>query len=398
MVMADSHNADLSKLQINHDKPAKSNILPKRRLWWIIGIAAFLVLIIIVFRSTLTPVPEVETTTVVLTSPAQTSALLNASGYVVAQRKAAIASKGTGRLVRLTVQEGDRVKRNMIIGQLEDSDVRAALAQAKANLAVNQADFTDAKQTLERTHQLFNSSLSSQAELDAAQARYDRVVASIEYAKAAIEASQVAIENTLIRAPFDGTVLTKNADVGEVIAPFSTSASSRGAVVTIADMNSLEVEADVSESNIERVKPGQPCEITLDAFPGKRYRGKINKIVPTVDRAKATVKTKVKFIDRDDSVLPEMSAKVAFLAEALSDSAVAQKPKLAISPEAVVTRDGKKVIFIIKEDILTEAPVTLGGNIGNLIEILSGAAVGDRVVLKPSDNLHTGSHVKTTQQ
>ncbi len=396
--MADSQNADLSKLQINRDKPTESKTPTKRRLWWGVGIAALLIVAIVLFRNTLAPIPEVETTTVVLTSPAQSSALLNASGYVVAQRKAAIASKGTGRLVRLTVQEGDRVKKNMIIGQLEDSDVRAALAQARASLAVNRADLTDAKQTLERTKKLFASSLSSQAELDAAQARYDRVVASIEYAKAAIVGAEVSIENTLIRAPFDGTVLTKNADVGEVIAPFSTSASSRGAVVTIADMNSLEVEADVSESNIARLSPGQPCEITLDAFPGKRYRGTVNKIVPTVDRAKATVKTKVKFVDRDDSVLPEMSAKVAFLNEALSDSAVAQKPKLTVAPSAIVSRDGKKIVFTIKEDIVTETPVVPGGLIGTSIEILEGVRAGDRVVLKPAESLHTGSRIKIAQQ
>lgn len=395
--MADSQNADLSKLQINRDRPADSNPFPKKTVIWIIGIVVLFVVVFVIFRSVFAPVPEVESTSVVLTSPAQSIALLNASGYVVAQRKAAIASKGTGRLVRLTVQEGDRVKKNTIIGQLEDSDVQAARAQAKANLAVSQADLVDAKQTLERTRHLFASSLSSQADLDAAQARYDRVVASIAYGEAAVEAADVAIENTLIRAPFDGTVLTKDADVGEVIAPFSTSTSSRGAVVTIADMGSLEVEADVSESNIEQIKPGQPCEITLDAFPGKRYRGEVNKIVPTVDRAKATVKTKVKFLERDDSVLPEMSAKVAFLSEALSESAVAQKPKLSVAPSAVLTRDGKKIVFVIKEETVTETPVTLGGSVGNLVEVIDGVRAGDRVVLKPADNLHTGSRVKIAQ-
>jgi HlyD family secretion protein len=396
--MPDSQNADLSKLQINRDRPVEPKKPSKHRLVWSAGIAALLIIVAVVFRNTLAPVQEVETTVVMLTSPAQSSALLNASGYVVAQRKAAIASKGTGRLVRLTVVEGDRVKKNMIIGQLEDSDVRAALAQARASLAINRADLADAKQTLERTQKLFSSSLSSQAELDAAQARYDRVVASIEYAKASITSAEVSIENTLIRAPFDGTVLTKNADVGEVIAPFSTSASSRGAVVTIADMSSLEVEADVSESNIERLRPGQPCEITLDAFPGKRYRGTVSKIVPTVDRAKATVKTKVRFVDRDESVLPEMSAKVAFLTEALSDSAVAQKPKLTVAPSAIISRDGKKIVFVVKEDFVTETPVTTGVSVRTLIEVLDGIHPGDRLVLRPAESLRTGTRVKLAQQ
>ena len=206
------------------------------------------------------------------------------------------------------------------------------------------------------------------------------------------------MENTRIRAPFDGTILTKNADVGEVVAPFGAASNSRGAVVMMADMSSLEVEADVSESNIEKISDGQPCEITLDAFPEKRYRGVVGKIVPTADRAKATVLTKVRFIDRDSRVLPEMSAKVSFLTEALSDSAASAKPKLVISAAAIVSKDGAKYVFVIKENVLARRNVTLGNAIGGSIEVLQGLSAGESVVLKPAENLADGMKVKTGKE
>ncbi len=397
--MSTSREADLSKLRIDHDAPSQETVGRKNKLRLIlpilVGIAVVVTLILSgVFKNT----PEVETTIVTQTAIAQGKSVLAASGYVVAQRKAAIASKGTGRLVMLAVVEGDHVKKGMLIGQLEDGDVLGALAQAKANYELNKADLVVAQQNLERTRKLFASNLASQADLDAAEAQYNKVIASINVAKALIDQAEVALENTRIRAPFDGTVLTKDADVGEVIAPFGTSLGSRGDVVTLADMNSLQVEADVSESNIERVITGQPCEITLDAYPNKRYRGEVTKIVPTVDRSKATVRTKVKFLDKDDRVLPDMSAKVSFLTEALSQQAVEQKPMLLVNSTAVITHDKNKIVFIVRDNILTETPVTLGSTSGNAIEVLAGLANGDRVVLNPSEELHTGQKIKIKQQ
>ena len=221
--------------------------------------------------------------------------MLTASGYIVAQRKAAVASKGSGKLVYLGVVEGDRVKKNQIIARLEDSDVHASLEQAKANLRINEADLKDAQQSLKRQKDLLEKGLANQADYDAAEARQLRVIANIEMAKALVDGAEVALEYTLIRAPFDGTVLAKNADIGEMVVPMAASVGSKSAVVTIADMTSLQVEADVSESNIENVKPDQPCEITLDAYPEVRYQGYVAKIVPTADRAKATVLVKVAF-------------------------------------------------------------------------------------------------------
>lgn len=392
--MPETANIDLSKLKIQREEASSSPPGSNRtRLFLLAGIATVAVVVLyVVLQSSFSSPVEVELATVTFVYPSQTSAVLTASGYVVAQRKAAIASKATGRLVYLGFEEGDKVKKGEIIARIESADVEASLAQARATLAQYNAELTDAGQSYERAKALFAGGLISQAEYDAAKARYDRVIASIAAAEAAVKAAEVQVENTRIRAPFDGTILTKNADVGEVVAPFGAGASSRVAVVTIADMNSLEVEADVSESNIERVKVGQPCEIVLDAYPDKRYRGFVHKIVPTADRAKATVLTKIRFVEKDNRVLPEMSAKVQFLSKAIDDEADT-KPMLAIPASAIVTRNGKKVVFRVVDNSVTDVSVETGRQIGNSVEILEGLSLNDKVVLHPTGDLSTGTKI-----
>jgi len=389
-----TESADLSALRIRRtpDPDGDGRRFPK----WIMPAALVLiaaVALFIVLRGALGGAKEVELTTAMLASPSQANTVLTASGYVVAQVKAAVASKGTGRLEFLSVEEGDRVKRGEIIARLEDADVLAALAQANANLAVARADSADALRTLERTRELLDHNLASKAERDAAEARYARVIATIRYAAATVTSAEVAVENTHIRAPFDGTVLTKNADVGEVVAPFASSASSRGAVVTMADMNSLLVEADVSESNITRVKPGQPCYIVLDAYPDRSYPGVVHKIVPTADRAKATVLTKVRFKERDERVLPEMSAKVQFLSEEQRPSAASSLPVVTLPIAAVATRDGRSVVLLVRDGVIQEIPVSTGEVLGDRISVREGIAQGDEVVARPDPSLVTGVSV-----
>jgi RND family efflux transporter MFP subunit len=386
---------DLSTLHISRDKKEQSE---GRAIPWKIVLPILLIILLggaaALLRNAFTPIPEVEVTTVELTSPSMANSVLTASGYVVAQVKAAVASKATGRLEKLYVEEGDRVRRGQLIGRLEDRDVIAALDQVRANLAVARADSNDARHSLERQRTLFSSGLTSKAELDAAEARFNRVLATIQASEAAMRAAEVALEYTRIRAPFDGTVLTKNADVGEVVAPFGAATNSKGAVVTMADMSSLQVEADVSESNITRVKPGQPCEIILDAYPDRRYHGVVHKIVPTADRAKATVLTKVAFKERDDRVLPEMSAKVDFLSKE-QDSASENASKLTVAASAVVPKDGGWCAYQVRDGTLTEVAVKIGAASGRRVEILSGLVSGDQVVLKPSASFGSGMKVKT---
>jgi RND family efflux transporter MFP subunit len=391
-----SEKVDLSSLRISSEKKDQSQDpgVP----WKIVVPAVVAVLLVagyFLLRPGMPGTTEVEMATATLTSPAQANAVLTASGYVVAQVKAAVASKGTGRLERLFVEEGDNVKKGDLIARLEDQDVIASLERARADLAVARADSTDARRSVDRQQSLLASGLSSKAEFDAAEARYGRVVATIHSALAAVRSAQVGLENTRIRAPFDGTVLTKNADVGEVVAPFASSANSRGAVVTMADMSSLQVEADVSESNITRVTPGQPCEIVLDAYPEKRYAGSVHKIVPTADRAKATVMTKVKFRERDSRVLPEMSAKVTFLSKDAATSEAGAPSRLTVPASAVVPRNGSWLALGVRDGKIVETPVRTGATLGNRIEILEGLVQGDQVVLHPDPSLTPGTNVKT---
>jgi RND family efflux transporter MFP subunit len=389
-----SENVDLSSLRIDDSKrdyPSDSRKSKKKYLW-VIGLLA-LVLIVLIISGVFSSAVEVKLTTVTLQSPSQADVILTASGYVVAQRKAAVASKGTGRLAYLGVVEGDKVKKNQIIARLEDNDIRAQLDEAKANLKLQEAERNVAEKNYERQEAMLAAGANPQSDFDAAEANYNRVLASIELAKAQVDAAEVALENMLIRAPFDGTVLTKNADVGEIVAPLAAGANSRAAVVTIADMSSLQVEADVSESNIEKIQPDMDCEITLDAYPDNRYAGYVAKIVPTADRSKATVMVKVGFRNYDERVLPEMSAKVSFLSEK-GEETLNEAPVLLIPQSALAKRDGKEVAFRFEKNKAVETVVTTGRTFGDYVEIKDGLANGDQVIDNVNDQIVNGAKVK----
>src|SRR6202171_5210926 len=333
---------ELSKLRIDRSiAPVRTR--RRRKRWWLLGLAVLIAAAGAWYA--LVPRPAVvQVTPIVTTYPSQQFVVLNSSGYVVAQRKAAIASKASGRLEWLGVAEGSRVKAGDIIARLDKSDVQAQVEGARANVQVARATLEqahaedrDASSSLKRTRDLIAQKFVSESALDQAKARADRAVAGIASAKAALAAaeanarnSQVAVDYTVIRAPFDGIILSKSANVGGLVTPFSSAADSKGAVVSMADMSTLEVEADVSESSLSKVSVGQPCGITLDALPDVRFRGTVSRIVPTVDRAKATVMIKVRFEAIDSRVLPEMSAKVSFLSQPVT--AEQQKPLTAAHP------------------------------------------------------------------
>jgi RND family efflux transporter MFP subunit len=392
----ESSDSDLASLRIDRSSPGVGSGKARRRfaklIFWLVllgilaGAGFFL-------KDFFNPAIEVRLATAALTSPAQAQSVLTASGYVVARRKAAVASKGTGRLVYLGVEEGDQVKKGQVIARLEDGDVMASLRRARANLALAEAELKDASQTLNRQKMLLAKDLVAQSEYDEAEARYKRVMASIDSARFAVQEAEVAVEYTKIIAPFDGTVLRKNADVGEIMAPLAGAASSRAAVVTIADMSSLEVDADVAEANITRVKIDQPCEIRLDAYPDQAYEGEVSKIVPTADRAKATVMVKIRFRSYDRRVLPEMSAKVTFLARELSDEQGANQPLLTVPASAIATRDGRQVVYRIEDDRAIEVPVASGRTMGSLVEIKQGLKEGDKVVSKVDDQIRDGAKI-----
>ena len=401
---------DLSKLKIDRSGMAFSASRGRGRLRRLMVPAIVAVVMVtgaaLAFLRWSTAPVEVETAAVTMAYPAQGYTVLNATGYVVAQRKAAVASKATGRLVWLGVEEGSRVKKDEVIARLEDLDVRAAREQsaanvmvAKANLEQGLAELRDAENAVKRSRDLLKQGFVSQSSNDIAMARLDKSKASISSLEAAIAAAQaalrganVAVDQTLIRAPFDGVVLTKSANIGDVITPFSSALDSKGAVVSIADMTTLEVEADVSESSFFKVKPGQPVEIQLDALPDQRFRGVVARTVPTVDRAKATVMTKIRFTEPDARVLPEMSAKVSFLSQEVAEAD--RKPRPAVNSAAVVGRNGRSVIFVVKGNKVVEVPIQVGAKLGDLVEILGATQPGDKVVLRPGDKMKDGASVK----
>jgi RND family efflux transporter MFP subunit len=395
----ETKNSDLSSLRINRSEKHNQG-LSKKNITIIITIIIVITAGIAgynIFSAVFNSAIEVKLVTATLQTQAQNNAIFTASGYVVAQRKAAVASKGTGRIMYLAVVEGDKVKKDGIIARLEDSDVNAQLAEAKANLELQQSGLKDAGNSYERQKALYKTGSTTQADLDAAEANYNHVLASINVAKAQVQAGEVAMENTIIRAPFDGTVLTKDADVGEMVAPLAGGINSRGAVVTIADMSSLQVEADVSESNIEKISLGQESQIILDAYPGNSYSGYVSKVVPTADRTKATVLVKVGFKDYDSRVLPEMSAKVLFLAnDSKKLSASDQQPMLVIPLTSVAKRDGNYVVFIVKNNTAIQVQVTTGQQMDSYIEIKSGLKSGDQVIDNITDKIKDGLKVKVS--
>ena len=407
----------LSKLKIDRSAQApvrkKSNLTP----WVLVGALALGAgAYVWMPRAT-----EVSTTSVVLSTPSQQYVQLTASGYVVAQRRSAVASKASGRLIELNVREGSKVKRGELLARLDGSDIQAAILgaeaavlQAEANHKQLWVQLINARAETARARSLEGQGFISPQMVDttvsknkAAFAAAAAGQAALEQARAQLKAQKVALDYTEIRAPFDGVVLVKNANVGDIITPMSSAAGAQGAVVTMADMSTLEVEADVSEGNLSKAQVGQPVEIVLDALPGMRFKGRVSGIVPTVDRAKATVMTKVRFQKLDDRVLPEMSAKVSFLSRPITDAD--QQTVLAVNPQALQLRDGVQVVWRLQPgpegqtEHTTAEPVAVkvGRPLGDVTEVtpLQAGALktGQKVVLNPSARLKPGSPVVQAQ-
>jgi RND family efflux transporter MFP subunit len=399
---------DISGLKI--DRSSLSLVPPSRsRRRLIIALLLIVAVLGILFKTLLSRAVEIETATVTLQYPSSSFTLLNASGYVVAQRKAALAAKATGRLEWLGVEEGSRVKSGEIIARLEGRDSEAMQKQAAASVTsasalLDQAkvEFRDAVRSLKRAKELLSQGVVSQADFDTAEARENRAraavaaaTANLAVARAALGGADVSLDYTRIRAPFDGVVLTKNADVGDIVTPLGAAANAKASVVTIADLASLRVEVDVSESSLEKVKPGQSCEILLDALPQERFMGQVHTIVPTADRSKATVMVKISFLERDQRILPEMSAKVAFLERPVGSGE--QKPKVMLPKAAVVTRDGKSFVYLLKGETVVEAKIETFDLQRDLIEV-KGVKPGDKIALKPLEKLSNGAKIKIVQK
>ena len=399
----------LSRLAIDRTAVVPRRRRPLWKRWWVWTIALIVLAAIALLIGRRNAPQAVEIATVAAAYPSASVAALNATGRVVAARRASVSSKGTGRLEWLGVQEGQRVTEGDIIARLENRDVAAEREQAaaqvqvaRANLAQGQAELEDAAAAYKRAQDLAQQKFIAGSALDTAEARYNKSRAAIDTLKAQItvaqanhRAAEVAFDQTQIRAPFTGMVLTKSANVGDIVTPFSAASGTTGAVVTMADMETLEVEADVSEASIAKITIGQPAEIQLDAFPDLRLLGEVSRIVPTVDRAKATLLVKVKFVERDPRVLPDMSAKIAFLSRSLRLDE--RTPVAALRADAIVKRDGKDMVFVVgKDEQVRLAPVAAGAKVGDLVRV--DLAPGTRVVIAPPDRLVDGATVAAAKK
>ena len=335
-------------------------------------------------------------------------ALLNASGYVTPRRRATIAAKITGRVTGVFFDEGTHVSEGQLLATLDDSDFRKALNASKADYEASKAAIADlevqlknARIQLRRAEQLQSAGVQTQEQLDNARTNADSLQAKIALAQSQvisaetrIQEAQQAVDNCTIRAPYTGIVVSKDAQVGEMVSPVSAGGGfTRTGIATIVDMNSNEIEVDVNESYISRVKDGQPVTAILDAYPDWEIPSKVRTIIPSADRQKATVKVRISFLKLDPRILPDMGIKVTFLGAEQKKPAGADVTSILIPQSAVHDENGKKIVFLVKDDKTERRAVTLGGNHGSDTEVIAGVGVGDTVVVKGPENLHDGQSV-----
>jgi RND family efflux transporter MFP subunit len=355
---------------------------------------------------------KVAPATVKAGAGAAPGAVLNASGYIVARRRATVSSKVTGKVVDVLIEEGHPVREGQILAHLDDSQPRATLAFAEAQLASahksaaeDQARLSQAELTLNRRQQLLKEGVVGKAELDEAQSNVDALKARIAYAQqqVAVAESQVNLQKTMltdmvVRAPFGGVVISKDAQPGEMISPVSAGGGfTRTGIGTIVDMSSLEIEVDVNETYINRVTPGQKVEAVLDAYQDWRIPAHVITTIPTADRQKATVRVRVGFDQLGDPrILPDMGVKVSFLRDepAAGQAAAQAAPGVLVPKAAVKTVDGKSIVFVLKDDRVERRAVRVGLENGDQIEVLSGMSAGERVVVDGPQTLKDGDKVK----
>ncbi|MGA2384273.1 MAG: efflux RND transporter periplasmic adaptor subunit [Gemmatimonadales bacterium] len=360
------------------------------------------------------PVPTIQVATATVGGGGSGGAAgVVANGYVVARTQASVSAKLPGRLAYLGVSEGSHVQEGEVIARLENADYTAAVMQAQATLASERATLIEAQADRDelvrearraRDVRAQNANLMSAQDLEAtesraaqAEARVAAQQARIAAAEAGEKLAQASLDNTLIRAPFAGTVLRKDAEVGEVVAPSVGGGLTRGAVVTMADLATLEVEVDVNEAYIARIRSGQPARITVDAYPDTTFRGAVRQVVPTADRQKATVQVKVSFLDHDPRILPEMGARVEFLEPAQAGTRGAgAPPRVTVPAAAVQTEAGGPVVWIVANGRLERREVNAAPVSGGMREIRSGLVGGEQLLVSGVEHPAPGMRVKVT--
>ena len=334
--------------------------------------------------------------------PAPGTAILTASGYVVPRRKAVVSAKIQGRLSELRVEEGSRVEQDEIIARLENADYLAQVSSGRAGVQRAEADLAEQERQLRLSQQMERENVVSRDVREAAESRVRMAAAAVEQAKAQLQVFDAQYRNTLIRAPFKGVVLKKMAEVGESVAPIPPGvniSSSSGAIVALADLDTLEVEADVSESNVARLGPDQPAEVSVEAFPDKTYKAVLRQIIPTADRTRATVLVKVTILDKDPNLKPEMNAKVNFIEKpsappAQAEAAVKAPPTITVPDGTVVDRGGAATVFEVREGKARALSVETAGTREGQTVVRHGLSGTETLVAKPPATLRDGDRIR----
>ncbi len=345
---------------------------------------------------------EVETVQPTVESSSDANAgtpILTASGYLVARRQSVVSSKIQGRISRLLVEEGSVVKEGDVLATLDDEDVVAAITKAKADIEYAKADLAEAQRQERLQEDLYRNKVVSQDALDAAKAKVNLAAAAIDQDKANLQVQEAYLDFTTVRAPFAGVVVKKMTEMGESVAPIPPGvniSTSSGAIVAIADMNSLEAEVDVNESNVSQLGPSQPAEITVQAIPNHTYKGVLRQVIPTADRTKATVTVKVSILDKDKYLRPEMSCNVTFLEPQKKTQTAGAGPRriITVPKDAVITRDGKSAVFEVEDHKARAMPISTGAELHGQLIVKQGLSGGETIVNNPPQKLKDGDVVK----
>jgi RND family efflux transporter MFP subunit len=355
---------------------------------------------------------QVEVAAVTQRAAGTQASVLNASGYVTARRRATVSSKVTGKVVEVNVEEGMAVRQGQVLARLDDSTARAGLALAVAQVEAanramreNEVRIEEARRTLTRRQQLFKDIVVSRAEVDSAQAEVDSFDARIAAARQQVRVAesqaalqQTELDNMVIRAPFSGVAISKDAQPGEMVSPVSAGGGfTRTGICTIVDMRSLEIEVDVNESYIGRVKPEQNVTAVLDAYPEWQIPAQVITSVPTADRQKATVLVRIGFKELDARIIPDMGVKVTFLREAGDASAPQARAVSLIPKNSIRSENNKSYVFVVRQDTVERRAIQTGGTDGDRLEVVSGLAAGDRIVVSPPPALADGARVATAR-
>jgi HlyD family secretion protein len=402
---------DLAKLRIDRDTPPPAVRRAWTRVLWLGGAAVMVIvgLLLAFRRGSAVPVQVVPAAVAGADAGSGMTTGVVANGYVVARTKAAVSAKTAGRLATLGVSEGSFVRKGAVIARLENADYVAAVAQADAQLASARATLIETQADRDQLQRDFarvrdvraeHPNLVSPQDVETAESRLRQGEARVQAQQARVDAAAASrrlaeanLENTQIRAPFSGTVLRKEAEVGEVVAPSVGGGLTRGAVVTMADLTTLEVEVDVNEAYIARVHGGQGARITLDAYPDTAFRGRVRQVVPTADRQRATVQVKVVILDHDPRILPEMGAKVEFQ-DTVSSAPSSGARRVIVPAAAVRSENGRTVVWIVRNGRLERRDVDAGPVSGNLREIRSGLAGGELLLSGGLERPREGQRVR----